>query len=196
MTPHGSAPPHGIDELESWVDEYGDYLYRFALARIHSPESAEDLVQETFLAALKSRDRFEGRSSAKTWLTSILKHKIIDLIRKDMRERPVEDLESIPEAIDALFDARGEWTTAPQRWDVNPQNVYERKEFMQQLAVCLRKLPKRMARAFTMREMDGLSTKEICEVLNISEANSWVILYRARMALRRCLELSWGGPSH
>jgi RNA polymerase sigma-70 factor (ECF subfamily) len=191
MAENASAETQGPAQLETWVDRYGNYLYRFALARVHAPHIAEDLVQETFLAALKGWARFEGRSSGKTWLTSILKHKIIDFIRKDVRERPSDNLEAVIDATDAMFTPKGEWAVAPKRWDINPERVYEQKEFMSQLRECLATLPERMARAFTLREMDGLSTKEICDILDITESNSWVILYRARMALRRCLEVNW-----
>lgn len=181
----------GPDTLVAWVDEYGSYLYRYALARVHSPEVAEDLVQETFLAALKGWDGFEKRASGKTWLTAILKHKIVDFFRKDARESPSDRLDAVVDAGETLFSPKGEWAMAPARWAIDPGRILEQKQFMVQLQACLAELPKRMARAFTLREMDGLSTREICRILNVSESNSWVILYRARMALRRCLEKNW-----
>ncbi len=195
MTAEQPLPVAVHEEIESWVDQHGDYLYRFALARLHSPQVAEDMVQETFLAAVKGYSRFEGRASARTWLTSIIRHKIIDFIRKDVREKSTDILEEIDTADQSVFTAQGEWALAPVKWDIDPSRVYEQKVFMQVLDECLSTLPERMARAFTLREMDGLSTKEICDILGITESNSWVILYRARMALRKCLEAHWGhGP--
>ena len=181
---------------EDWVDQYGDFLYRFALSRVKDPLVAEDLAQETFLAALKSRPNFRGRSTAKTWLIAILKHKIVDYIRKKVREQTSDNLEFTSDAfenapIDANFTNVGNWQIRPAKWAVNPTKLYEQKEFIDVLYRCLGELPERQARAFLMREIDGLSTKEICKALNISATNSWVMLYRARMWLRQCLENKW-----
>jgi len=185
-----------IENPESWVDQYGDFLYRFALSRIKDPSIAEDLVQETFLAALKSRKNFQGRSSARTWLIAILKHKIVDHIRKQVREQTSDKVESIFNAAandpaDTSFNDEGDWRIRPSNWAIDPMKLYEQKEFMDVLYHCLVGLPKRQAEAFMMREIDGFSTEEICKVLNISATNSWVILYRARMWLRQCLENNW-----
>jgi RNA polymerase sigma-70 factor (ECF subfamily) len=185
-----------IENPESWVDQYGDFLYRFALSRIKDPSIAEDLVQETFLAALKARKNFQGRSSARTWLIAILKHKIVDHIRKQVREQTSDKVESIFNAAandpaDTSFNDEGDWRIRPSNWAIDPMKLYEQKEFMDVLYHCLGGLPKRQAEAFMMREIDGFSTEEICKVLNISATNSWVILYRARMWLRQCLENNW-----
>ena len=185
-----------IENPESWVDRYGDFLYRFALSRIKDPSIAEDLVQETFLAALKARKNFQGRSSARTWLIAILKHKIVDHIRKQVREQASDKVESIYNAAandpaDTIFNDEGDWRIRPSKWSIDPMKLYEQKEFMDVLYHCLGELPKRQAEAFMMREIDGFSTEEICKVLNISATNSWVMLYRARMWLRQCLENNW-----
>ena len=185
-----------IDDPASWVDRYGDFLYRFALSRIKDSTIAEDLVQETFLAALKSRANFQGRSSAKTWLIAILKHKIVDPIRKRVREPASDKVESMSDALasdptEGSFKDDGGWLNRPAKWDVNPMKIYEQKEFMGVLYLCLAELPERQAEAFMMREFDGLSTEEICKALNISATNSWVMLYRARMWLRQCIEKNW-----
>ncbi|MBI9084227.1 MAG: sigma-70 family RNA polymerase sigma factor [Desulfobacterales bacterium] len=184
-------PAIAPNEMEAWVDDYGDYLYRFALPRVQDPSTAEDLVQETFLAAIRAIDRFEGRASPRTWLTSILKHKIVDHLRKVIRERPMEPLTNQADDIDALFDQRGHWKAAPGDWAENPAALYEQKEFINQLSQCLDKLPDRLRSAFVLRELDGMSTAEIREILDISESNTWVMLYRARMSLRNCLEVNW-----
>ena len=191
------AETHGqIEDPENWVDQYGDFLYHFTLSRIKDPSIAEDLVQETFLAALKARKNFRGRSSARTWLIAILKHKLVDYIRKRVREQTSDKVESMFNAAandpaDTNFNDVGDWRVRPSKWAIDPMKLYEQKEFMDVLYQCLAELPERQAEAFMMREIDGFSTEEICKVLNISATNSWVMLYRARMWLRRCLENNW-----
>ena len=185
-----------IENPESWVDQYGDFLYRFTLSRIKDPSIAEDLVQETFLAALKARKNFQGRSTAKTWLIAILKHKIVDHIRKRVREQISDKVESMHntaaiDPVDNSFNDEGDWQIRPSKWAIDPMKLYEQKEFMDVLYHCLGELPERQAEAFMMREIDGFSTEEICKDLNITATNSWVMLYRARMWLRRCLENNW-----
>lgn len=182
------------EELEDpaiWVDRYGDYLYRFALARVKDPSSAEDLVQETFLAALKGREKFQRRSALKTWLTAILKHKIIDQLRKKNRIQTIEDIDAVGETVDGFFEKSGAWRIRPGNWDVNPGKILEQRQFMDTLYQCLSELPERLARAFMLREMEGLSTEELCKSMQITATNSWVMLYRARAYLRRCLEINW-----
>ena len=182
-----------IDHPESWVDHYGDFLYRFALSRVKDPAVAEDLVQETFLAALRARESFKGRSAGRTWLIAILKHKIVDYIRKKIREPSTDKIETLTDMMDSDFNDHGEWQIRPYKWAINPEKIYEQKEFLDVLYRCLAELPQRLAEAFMLREMDGLSTAEVCKVLDITATNSWVMLYRARMSLRRCLESKWLG---
>ena len=193
MNETGTADDRLMTDPEIWVDKYGDYLYRFALSRLHDRAAAEDLVQETFLAALKARKNFKGRSSVATWLAGILKHKIIDNFRKESRNQPVEDVEPFASNLENLFDEKGKWKIRPSKWTSNPTELYEQKEFMKILGLCLSELSGRLARVFTLRELEELSTKEICKVFNISATNCWVMLYRARMLLRRCLEINWFG---
>jgi RNA polymerase sigma-70 factor (ECF subfamily) len=179
---------------DAWVDRYGDALFHFALARVKNREIAEDLVQETFLAAVKSQDRFKGRSSEKTWLFGILKHKVIDHYRKNKSILYEQDLSLGTENLDAFFNAKGAWQTLPAHWQLNPGKSQEVREFLDHFYSCLADLPKRTADVFAYREIDGLSTKEICKLLDITAGNCWVILYRARMLLRKCLELAGLGP--
>ena len=176
---------------EAWVDQYGDYLYRYAISRIHEPAVAEDLVQETLLAALQGKEGFKGRSSEKTWLTGILKYKIIDHIRKKSREQPTDTIELAADAMHEHFDEKGGWRVGPAKWAVNPKALLEQKEFWEVFYRCLSKLSERLAKAFALRELDGLSSQEIREVLNVSATNSYVMLYRARMRMRDCLEVNW-----
>jgi RNA polymerase sigma-70 factor (ECF subfamily) len=179
---------------DAWVDRYGDALFHFSLARVKNREIAEDLVQETFLAAVKSQDRFKGRSSEKTWLFGILKHKVIDHYRKNKSILYEQDLSLGTENLDAFFNAKGAWQTLPAHWRLNPGKSQEVREFLDHFYSCLADLPKRTADVFAYREIDGLSTKEICKLLDITAGNCWVILYRARMLLRKCLELAGLGP--
>jgi RNA polymerase sigma-70 factor (ECF subfamily) len=184
------ASPRTLDP-ERWVDEYGDYLYGYAISRIHDSAVAEDLVQETFLAALNAKEGFEGRSSEKTWLTGILKYKIIDHIRKKSRERPTDDIEISVDAMHEHFDEKGGWKVGPAKWSINPRELLEQKEFWRVFYRCLSKLSGRLAQVFAFRELEGLSSEEIRKILNISATNSYVMLYRARMRMRDCLEVNW-----
>ena len=180
-----------IQNPEIWVEQYGDYLYRYAISRISDPSVAEDLVQETFAAALKGLNNFKNRSAARTWLTAILKHKIVDYLRKQNRELAVEDIEIASDSDEGFFKGDGHWKIKPGKWDINPGKIYEQREFMEILESCLSDLPERMARAFILREVEGLDTAELCQALDITPTNSWVMLYRARIQLRRCLEIRW-----
>ena len=193
MAPNAFSEGRPLEDPSVWVDLYGDYLYRFALSRINDPTLAEDLVQETFLAALKSRRNFERRAAAKTWLTAILKHKIVDCIRKRQRERIIDNEEALDRNLEAFFNEDGNWKIHPSKWENNPVQHYEQKEFIDVLFECLTGMPRRIAQIFMLREMEGLKTEEICQVMEISTTNCWTMLYRARTALRSCLELNWFG---
>jgi RNA polymerase sigma-70 factor (TIGR02943 family) len=173
---------------EQWVDLYGDLMYRYALARVTDAGIAQDLVQEAFVAAIESHHRFKGQSSIKTWLIAILKRKVVDYYRKlGLRKRITDaDLE-----LEYLFDSRGQWRARPYPWEANPDAIYEQKEFLDVLYGCLAKLPERLAEIFMLREFEGLETRALCDQLNISESNCWVMLYRARMSLRGCMEEKW-----
>jgi RNA polymerase sigma-70 factor, ECF subfamily len=177
--------------MHDWLNEHGDFLYRFALARLRDPHAAEDVVQETFLAAVKSPD-FAGQSAPRTWLTGILKHKIIDVMRKSVRETPVSDLitETDDYSADDFFDAAGHWADKPQEWDM-PEDALEQKQFLGVLQTCMDKLPAKSKQIFMLRDVQETDNEEICKELNITATNAWVMLYRARMGLRKCLELNW-----
>jgi RNA polymerase sigma-70 factor (ECF subfamily) len=182
----------GLIDPHRWVDVYGDQLYRFAFARVQNRMVAEDLVQETFLAALAGGDGFEGRSSEKTWLTAILKHKIIDHFRKLGRQPMNRSQDSEKEAGD-FFHENGKWQDKPEKWDTTPEQILHQKEFWNVFMRCLSELSERLRIAFSLREMEGLGCDEICKVLEVSSTNCWVMLYRARMLLRRCLKVNWLG---
>jgi RNA polymerase sigma-70 factor (TIGR02943 family) len=174
-----------------WVDQYSDILFRFALQRVRDTSIAEELTQETFLAAMRAKDRFKGQSSEKTWLFGILKHKIIDHYRRQNYERSDMNVEDLAETTDAFFSNNGKWRIQPTSWDINPGEALEQKEFMNAFYRCLSQMSQRLADTFVYREVDGLSTEEICKVMEITATNCWVMLYRARMLLRRCIEINW-----
>ena len=168
------------------------YLLRYAALQLRDSAAAEDAVQDALLAALSAEASFAGRSNLRTWLTGILKHKIIDTIRRQIRDRPASGQESDGDEgeFDALFDQRGHWEEAPDAWQ-QPEGSLQQKQFLAALETCLRALPERTARVFMMREHLGQETSEICKELGISATHCWVMLHRARMALRLCLEMNW-----
>ncbi|OGV78081.1 MAG: RNA polymerase subunit sigma [Methylotenera sp. RIFCSPLOWO2_02_FULL_45_14] len=183
-----------ISNVNDWLNDHGDYLYRFALARLRDPHLAEDAVQETMLSAIKSNS-FEGNSSARTWLTGILKHKMIDLQRKQFREQSISDLidlDATDTSMDDFFDQSGHWLDKPQTFNM-PDNTLEQKQFLSVLDNCINKLPKKLKSIFMLRDVHETDNENICKELDISATNAWVMLYRARMGLRKCLELNWTG---
>ncbi len=186
----------GAADPERWVELHGDYLFKYAMTRLRDPTKAEDAVQETFLAALKGGRAFAGRSAEKSWLVGILKNKICDHYRRASRETPFTDLQFYANEETGSFEAlgahEGAWVPGrgPQVW-ADPGASLDHEEFWRVYRDCSGKLPKNVAAAFNLRELDDLQTKEICQLLGITESNLWVMLHRARMALRRCLETHW-----
>lgn len=176
---------------ETWLKEYGDYLFRYALVRLRDTTIAEDVLQETFLAALKGREQFRGQAAVKTWLVGILKHKIVDYFRKNSREFSVTNLLSPDDSSEKIFDAHGKWKEEPGAWRDDPAGLLEKKEFWKAFKECLAELPRRLADLFSLREFEGLKTEEICNLLDISTTNLNVQLYRARLRLARCLDVNW-----
>lgn len=173
------------------IEALRPYLLRYATLQLRDAAAAEDAVQDALLAALAAEASFAGRSNLRTWLTGILKHKIVDTIRRQSRESPAREFEPDGESeFDALFDGRGHWATAPDAWQ-QPEGALGQKQFLAALDACLRALPERTAQAFMMREHLGLETAEICKELGITTTHCWVMLHRARMALRLCLEINW-----
>ncbi len=171
-------------------------LLRFARLQLRDAGAAEDAVQETLLAALQGSHRFESRSSYKTWLIAILRNKIIDIIRAQSREVSASSLADDDAGDDvlteSLFDQRGHWQpeAQPGRWG-DPQASFEQQQFWRVFEACLDHLPEKTARVFMMREILGLETDEICKETGISSSNCWVVLHRARLGLRTCLETNW-----
>ena len=179
-----------MEDFRSRVEGERDYLLRFARLQLRDPHAAEDAVQETLVAALAGEAGFEGRANLRTWLTGILKHKIIDAIRRLTREATMASADA--DEFDALFAADGHWADPPAAW-ADPDASLEQKRFFAALEACLERLPQKIAQAFMMREHLGLETGEICKELAVTPTHCWVLLYRARMALRECLEKDWFG---
>ncbi|MEK7876117.1 MAG: sigma-70 family RNA polymerase sigma factor [Pseudomonadota bacterium] len=176
------------------LQQHRPYLLRYAMLQLRDPALAEDVVQETLLAALEGRAGFAGKSSHQTWLTGILKHKIIDVMRRKSREQPLtsSDGESDADAVDALFKEDGHWRQFPANWG-DPERALEDKRFWEVFERCSQRMPARTARVFMMREVMELTTEEICKALDITPTNLWVMLHRARLSLRECLEINWFG---
>jgi RNA polymerase sigma-70 factor (ECF subfamily) len=181
------------EEAASWLDEHGDALYRYARIRVRRRELAEDLVQDTFVAALQARGRYEGNSSVRTWLLSILKHKIADHYRRVAAAVPPAELAPI-EGHDPIrgefFGADGLWKSPPASWRT-PDKALEEREFWEVLDGCLGRLPRALASVFFLRELEGLEMEELRRGLDLSEGNIRVRLHRARLLLRECLERRW-----
>ena len=179
-----------------WVDNHGDYLFRYALARLRSETAAEDMVQETLLAAILSMATYSGKSTERTWLTGILKHKIIDHYRKTCREVAFDPSDTDLSEFDPLFvredEFNGHWNDnlGPLAW-ASPENDLQQNEFFGVLQNCMSKLPDKVATVFSLREMDDLDSTEICDILSLSPSNFWVMMHRARMSLRKCIEINW-----
>lgn len=186
-----SSPDH-------WLADHGDALFAFAFLRTRDRTTAEDLVQETLLAAWRSKENFSANSSERTWLTGILKHKIADHWRKAGRQPQIADLGPEPEdgedSLEKFFNAadKDHWTVRPSAWS-HPDSALEQQQFWQIFTDCVSALPAAQAQAFSLAELDGLKGEEICKVLSIAPTNLWVMLHRARLRLRQCLENHWFG---
>ena len=180
------------------IESHRPYLVRYALAQLRDAELAQEAVQEALLAALEGLAKFDGRSTLRTWLTSILRFKVIDLQRRAIADRQRVELtdfaaEGEDDAwLDDLFDESGHWREPPQSWS-NPEAALEQRRFWEAFERCLDRLPGAAGRVFFKREVMGEETRAICESEGITESNCWVILHRARQGLRKCLEMSWFG---
>lgn len=187
-----------ILQPEKWVDEYADYLFSYAVVRLSDPDLAADVVQDTFLSALKGKDNFKGESSEKTWLTSILKRKIIDIYRK----KKVSKESSFNEMGEGFNDdeffnydgpIKGHWNKelAPHSQSMLPEGEMENNELREILEKCIAALPENLSSVFIMKMIDEASSDEICKELDITPSNVWVMMHRARLKLRNCIEHNW-----
>lgn len=168
-------------------------LVRFARLQLRNDSLADDVVQDALMAVLEKPDGYTGQSSLRSYVIGIMKHKIVDALRHAQRNHQFEDTREddfSQEQVDALFAADGHPMQRPRHWG-NPDATLEQQDFFKILELCLDKLPPKTARIFMMREWLELDTEEICKEVGISSSNAWVILYRARLRLRECLELNW-----
>lgn len=178
------------------VETHRGYMLRFATAKLRDMDQAEEVVQEALLAALDGIGSFSGQSTLRTWLTSILKFKIIDFQRRVISERAhfanasQEDDSADPEWQDKMYDDTGHWQPRLKAWG-NPDGALEQKQFFNVFERCMDKLPAATSRVFFKREVMGVETDEICKEEEISASNCWVMLHRARLALRECLDRNW-----
>ena len=188
---NSSAAPDATDTSPAlrWLEDHGDALYAYALPRVRNPDAAEDLVQETLLAGLVGLERFGGQSAERTWLMGILKHKLIDHLRKSIRQRPLSELDV--DLTSEFFTEQGHWKVSGPTWEAGPESAIENQEFRQVLGRCLAKLPSRLAQLFWLREAEDISTEQLCQELGITPTNVWTMLHRARLGLRRCLNENW-----
>ena len=182
--------------LFSEIESHRSYMLRFATAKLRDADQAEEVVQEALLAALDGIGSFSRQSTLRTWLTSILKFKIIDFQRRVISERArfasalTDDDSTDPEWADKMFDDTGHWQPRLAEW-ANPDGALEQKQFFAVFERCMDKLPGGACRVFFKREVIGMDTDEICKEEGITPSNCWVMLHRARMALRECLERNW-----
>jgi len=173
-----------------WIDNYADYLYNYAIARVNNADTAKDLVQETFFAGLKSAKNFEGKSSERTWLISILKRKVIDYYRKINSKKGQAEIRM------SFYDDgenEGNWIEerVPQSWKNETEKSIENDELKLQIDDCIDNLPEKYAIVFRMKTILGIETEDICKELGITPSNLWVMIHRARTQLRTCMEKNW-----
>ncbi len=179
-------------EADSWVNENSDLLFRFALHRVKDEAIAKDLVQDTFMAAWKSQDSFKGDASIKNWLFGILKNKIVDHYRKNAKHK-TDQLIDFDRQEESFFNKNEHWKkdTRPQYWEPASDSELEQNEFYDVLGDCQKRLKEIQQAVFSLKYLDGLDSSEIVAVLGITESNYWVLMHRAKMQLRSCLEKNW-----
>ncbi len=187
MLPHQTINPH------QWVKNHADYLYSYTLSRISDEEQARDLVQETFLAALERLDKFEGKSTERTWLTAILKNKIVDVYRKNSSGLKAPSVNKEVHDMQEFFWEDGHWREEhqPREFSIEHHDPFHAKEFNKVLQKCMQKLPPLWLAIFTMKHMDDAPTSAICSELKVSDSNFWVIIHRTKVNLRACLQKNW-----
>ena len=175
--------------------EQRPYLMKVARLELRDEHLAEDCVSDALTQAYEHRAKFRGDSSLRTWLTSILKNRIIDVVRKQWREQPLEESPSREQEFDNLFDDSGHYAQMPSQVR-DPYELCKEDRFLSAVQMCVDKLPKRIGQVFVLREVFGSDTKELCKDLGLTTSNVWVQLYRARMMLRTCLERTGFGNAH
>ncbi|MHC5023085.1 MAG: sigma-70 family RNA polymerase sigma factor [Planctomycetota bacterium] len=186
------VPIHTTDPA-AWLDEYGGRLFACALRHVRRHDLAEDLVQETLLAALESADRFEGRSRESTWLIGIMRHKIADHFRRTRRGDEAEDDRTLADWVERRFSSSGKWSSEPLAWPAAAGGDEVDPDLRAALSQCLDRLPTRVSETLLLAERQALTSEMIGRVMSMTATNVGVVLHRARLALRDCLERSWLG---
>ncbi len=175
---------------EKWIDSYADYLFNYTISRVNDAEIAKDLVQETFLAGLKSAKNYKGDAAERTWLIAILKRKVIDHYRKTNSKKGRAEVRM---DYSAHTDAQGDWLAEQVADPLSSfeNDAIENQELGRAIHSCIAKLPKKQALVFTMKTIQGMDTETICNELNINPSNLWVMIHRARTGLMGCLNKNW-----
>jgi RNA polymerase sigma-70 factor (ECF subfamily) len=195
MRSRQEATPETKPDLSAWVDDYSDYLLRYAVVRLGAHHRAEDLVQETFLSAHEKLSSYRGEAPPQAWLLSILKNKIADHFRRGSREAPLSATFADDADLDRYFNRCGAWRNWFFRhWRGSPEEVAESKDFLVVLQGCLDKLPPRMRQILVGRRLENLDHAAACERFGVSSSNLDVLMFRSRMHLRGCLEEHWFKP--
>lgn len=173
-----------------WVILYADYLFNYAVTRVDNSDLAKDLVQETFFSGIKGKDSFRGLAAERTWLVSILKRKIIDHYRKinSIKGQKEVRVNFYPDG-----ERKGSWIEecVPQSWGNEAEKNIENDELKNALNYCIKQLPEKYRMVFLLKTVQNYETEEICNELEISSSNLWVIIHRARLQLRKCIEENW-----
>lgn len=195
-------PVNGHERVDPnlWVEEYGDYLYRYAYSRLRESNAAEEVVQDAFVNGIRYHSQFSGKGSEQAWLLGILKRKIIDYVRKRNRENKVTPYEDELDPTNQLFDAKGNWRAGAIPWSIAPDKEMESKELVSVVMDCMTTLPQGQSDVFMLSVMQGMESEEICKELSITPQNLWVRMHRARLGLAKCVGSKWFAegeiPSH
>lgn len=174
-----------------WVEQHGDYLYRYAYSRLRDSNAAEEVVQETFLNGIKYQAQYSGKGTQQAWLLGILKHKIIDYVRKRAKHGRAQPYEDEHDPTHQLFDEKGYWKPGAIPWSKSPDRDLQTAELWQVVKECLTGLPSGQADVFMLSVMEEMDSDEICKELSITPSNLWVRMHRARLGLAKCVSSRW-----
>jgi RNA polymerase sigma-70 factor (ECF subfamily) len=186
-----SVQPRQAADPTQWVEEYGDYLYRYAYSRLRDGNAAEEVVQEAFLAGIRFQAQFSGQGSERGWLLAILKRKIIDYVRSRSRRDAAIVQEETNDPVLTLFDSAGNWKRGAMQWSTSPDRQIESRELWEIVRGCLGHLPQGQSDVFVLSVMENMDNDSICRELDISLSNLWVRLHRARLGLAKCVTSRW-----
>ncbi len=180
-----------LSDLNQWIEQYTADLYSWARYKVSDSELAKDLVQDTFLAATEKYEGFKSGSSPKTWLISILNHKIIDYYRKKVKQPVSKEIETFAR----FSENSGDWleNRKPQNWQIDnkEEHLLDDRDFQQVLKKCLDALPDKWGACVKLKYLSGKNGEEICNEIGITPSNFWQIVHRAKMQLRDCVEENW-----